>query len=155
MFFFKKKNEVSLEVEDPWAQEGHCFISGNLRVTGEVHFAGNLRIDGRVDGRIGVFEGKRGTLVVSKGAIVNGPVQVTDLITDGTINGEVYVEDKLECRSSAIIKGEVRYQKMNISEGARIEGRCIQRDQEAQQKHTAEVTPFLATRDVTYLKKKA
>lgn len=154
MFFFKKKKDISLEVEDPWAQEGHCFISGNLRVAGEVYFAGNLRIDGRVDGRIGVFDGKRGTLVVSKGAVVNGPVFVTDLITDGTINGEVFVEDKLECRSNAIIKGEVRYRSMNISEGARIEGRCIQRDQE-QKKADSHTTPFLATRDITYLKKKA
>jgi len=113
----------------------HSLISTSVHITGDVKFGGTLRLDGRVDGRVQVRSGKRGTLVVSRDAVVNGPVQVTNLVCDGTINGNVIAEGRVECRSNGRIRGEVRYQKLNIFEGGVIEGRCIQHGDEQAMEH--------------------
>ncbi len=106
----------------------HSLIGYGVIISGDVKFSGSLRIDGRVDGRVNNKPNKRGTLVVSKDAVINGPVEVTNLIVDGKINGNVYASGRIECRANGRIRGEVRYQKLNILEGGTIDGRCIQQD---------------------------
>jgi len=155
----KSNTEVSLDVVDPRSSEGHCFISGNVHISGEVQFGGTLRIDGRVDGKISVFDGKRGTLILSRGAFVNGPVEATEIVTDGTIYGDVYVENKLECRSHSVIKGDMQYGAIQIGEGAQMVGKCTQRSTtqakitEIANSTPQQSTPSLATRDVVSLRK--
>ena len=121
--------DVSLEVVDPRQLESHCLIAGNLHIRGDVYFSGTLRVDGRVDGKVSIYDGGRGQVVVSKGAVINGPVYATNVLADGTISGSMVVEDKLECRAHAVIRGDVIYGSIHISDGARIEARCRQREQ--------------------------
>ena len=147
---FQKKPEGSnfdMATVDTGDEHGHCMISGNLYVRGEVRFAGNLRLDGRVDGKVAVFDGKKGSLILSKGATINGPVQVTTMIADGAVNGDIIVQDRIECRANAVIRGNVQYQSINIAEGAQIEGRCLQQDADALKKSIESMGgAFLATR---------
>lgn len=126
-WFGQKKKETSLDITDPHSTEGHCFISGNVHIQGEVQFGGTLRIDGRIDGKVSVYNGKKGTLILSKGAYINGPVHTTDLVSDGTIQGDVMVANRLECRSHSVIQGEVQYGSIQIVEGAQLIGRCTQK----------------------------
>lgn len=149
--------EVSLEVIDPRDIDGHCLITGNLQIRGDVFFSGQLRVDGRVDGKVSVYEGGRGQLIVSKGAVINGPVFATSVLADGTVNGPMDVQEKLECRPNAVIRGKVVYGSIHISDGARIEAQCKQRDQvnlklvDNGDSNDAGGSPglSLATRDVT------
>ena len=134
-FLFKNKSgreqtgNVSLDVIDPRAIESHCLIAGNLQIRGDVFFSGTLRVDGRIDGKVSIYEGGKGQLVVSKGAVINGPVYATTVLADGTISGTMEVLDKLECRPNAVIRGEVTYGTIHISDGAKIEARCRQAEQ--------------------------
>lgn len=162
MFFSKtkKKKEVSLDVTDPHSMEGHCFISGNVHINGEVQFGGTLRIDGRIDGRVSVYNGKKGTLILSKGAYINGPVITTELITDGTIMGDVMISNRLECRSHSLIQGEIQYGSIQIVEGAQLIGRCTQKGSaraRIEEVANADSTssPSLATRDISLATKKS
>lgn len=145
---------VSLEIVDPRDVDGHCLITGNLQIRGDVYFSGQLRVDGRIDGKVSVFEGGKGQLIVSKGAVVNGPVFVTSILVDGTINGPMEIEDRMECRPNAVIRGRVVYGTMHISDGAKIEAQCQQRAQASPisvvggAERPATSTGFLATRDV-------
>lgn len=152
MFFGSKKpnkeNSSSFDLASQPVAGGHCLISGAISIRGDVVFAGTLRVDGRIDGRITVADGKQGMLIVSKGGIINGPVNVTDVIVDGTINGDIIAQEKVECRRNAFIRGEVHYQNINIAEGARIEGRCIKKDQKAAAQAATVPDSFLATRTV-------
>jgi cytoskeletal protein CcmA (bactofilin family) len=102
---------------------------------------------------VSVFEGGRGQLVVSKGAVINGPVFATTVLVDGTINGPMDVEEKLECRANAVIRGRVVYGSMHITDGAKIEAQCQQRTQLSgapRDDDAPNASPaLLATRDVT------
>lgn len=149
-----KQEGVSLDVVDPRDMDGHCLITGNLQIRGDVYFSGQLRVDGRIDGKVSVFEGGKGQLVVSKGAVINGPVYATTVLVDGTINGPMDVEEKLECRANAVIRGRVVYGSMHITDGAKIEAQCQQRTQVSTghggSDDAASAAPaLLATRDVT------
>ena len=106
----------------------HCLISGPIHIKGDVQFAGQLRLDGRIDGKVTTLEGRNGNLILSKGAIINGPVSVTNMIADGLVNGQISVIDKVECRQHAVIRGDVHYANIHIADGARIEGRCIKHE---------------------------
>ncbi len=133
-FLKGKKNgghsgDVSLDVVDPRSIESHCLIAGNLHIRGDVFFSGTLRVDGRIDGKVSIYDGGKGQLVVSKGAVINGPVYATNVLADGTISGIMEVDDKLECRANAVVRGEVTYSKIHIADGAKIEARCRQREQ--------------------------
>lgn len=144
----KKKTETtSLDVQDHRVMDSHGMIAGNLQINGDVFFAGSLRVDGRIDGKVQVYEGGKGQLVVSQGAVINGPVTVTSAIVDGTVNGVMNVQERLECRTHAIIRGEVTYGSMHTTEGATIEARCQQRDKKAQMQ-TGSGPSLLATRHV-------
>ena len=134
MWFFDKKkkqkrSEISLDLNDVRSEEGHCFISGNISVHGEVQFAGTLRVDGRVEGKVSNYPGKQGTLVVSRGAYINGPVETSNVICDGTIHGNVRVDGRLEVRTHGLIKGDMFYDKLSTAEGAELIGKCHQRQQ--------------------------
>jgi cytoskeletal protein CcmA (bactofilin family) len=148
-----KAESVSLEVVDPRDIDGHCLITGNLQIRGDVYFSGQLRVDGRIDGKVSVFEGGRGQLVVSKGAVINGPVYANTVLVDGTINGPMDVEEKLECRPNAVIRGRVIYGSIHISDGAKIEAQCQQRTTISVPQGGTDENPsaplLLATRDVT------
>lgn len=152
----KASSDVSLEVIDPRDIDGHCLITGNLQIRGDVYFSGQLRVDGRVDGKVSVYEGGRGQLIVSKGAVINGPVIATSVLADGTVNGPMDVLEKLECRANAVIRGRVVYGSIHITDGAKIEAQCKQRDQQflkpvesgGGEEGTAP-SVSLATRDVT------
>lgn len=161
MWFFgkkkAKKSEVSLDLNDVQHQDSHCFISGNIAVHGEVQFAGTLRVDGRIEGRVSNYPGKQGTLVVSKGAYINGPVETTNVICDGTIHGTVRTENRLEVRSHGVIKGEMFYDKLSTMDGAQLIGKCHQRNDGSVKLESVGSPRFshaLATRDVSILSNK-
>lgn len=132
MFWQKKKNDESSSIFDfpnaDMQERQHSLIGYGVAITGEVRFAGSLRIDGRVDGRVDVKPKKRGVLVVSKDAVINGPVNVTNLIVDGTINGDIHASGRIECRVNGRIKGKIRYQNLTIIDGATVDGQCIKLD---------------------------
>ncbi len=148
----KRDENVSLDVIDPRDIESHCLISGNLHIRGDVFFSGTLRVDGRIDGKVSIYDGGKGQLILSKGAVIHGPVKVTSALVDGTISGIINVDEKLECRSNAVIRGEVTYGSIYMANGAKLEARCHQHEKS----HLKEVTsegifqqPLLATRDIT------
>lgn len=131
MFWNKNKEKETSVFDFPNAdkqERQHSMIGYGVTLNGNIRFAGSLRIDGRVDGRVDVKPEKRGTLVVSRDAVINGPVTVTNLVVDGTINGDVDATGRVECRANGRIKGEVRYQKLNILEGGTVDGRCLKTD---------------------------
>lgn len=98
-------------------------IGAGTTVRGDLVFEGGLRIDGEVHGNVTVAEGKPGTLVVSEKARVDGRIEVTHVVINGTVNGPVVARDYLELQSKARIAGDVSYRTLEMHVGAIIHGR--------------------------------
>ncbi len=91
-------------------------------ITGEVRFADGLRIDGEVIGNITCSGEGRTLLVISDKAKVTGKVRAGHVIINGTVNGPVIAEDLLELQPKARIVGDVRYEALEMHQGATIDG---------------------------------
>lgn len=129
MIFKKEKTtETSTSLEHQEVQKHtHSIIAENLHIVGDIRFAGTLRVDGRVDGKIELIKKQTGTLILSTTAQINGPVSTTNLVSNGVINGRVYADGKLECRNNSRINGHVQYGSLDLDNGAIIEGRCTKK----------------------------
>ena len=97
-------------------------IGEGTAVHGELRFGEGLRIDGEVHGDV-VAAGDRPTLlVISENARVHGKVIAGHVIINGEVVGPVESNDLLELQSKARIVGDVRYESLEMHQGARING---------------------------------
>jgi cytoskeletal protein CcmA (bactofilin family) len=91
-------------------------------ITGEIRFADGLRIDGEVHGNIGAIGDTKSLLVISEKARVHGKVRAGHVIINGSIEGPVMAEELLELQPKARIVGDVRYEALEMHQGATIDG---------------------------------
>jgi cytoskeletal protein CcmA (bactofilin family) len=102
-------------------------IGAGARIEGNVTFTGGLRVDGEIFGNIRTEHGQPGTLVISEQANIQGEINVGHVVINGTVVGPVFAEDSLELLPKARVTGDVAYNKIEMQQGAIVEGRLIHR----------------------------
>ena len=100
-------------------------IGAGTRIEGNVIFSGGLRVDGEIRGNISCSNGAQGTLVISEKASVEGAVTVGHVVIIGTVIGPVCASESLELLSSARVTGDVEYHRIEMQQGAVIQGRMV------------------------------
>lgn len=91
-------------------------------ITGELRFADGLRIDGEVVGDV-ISDGEGySILVISEKARVTGKVIAGHVIINGTVVGPISSSTLLELQPKAQITGDVRYEVLEMHQGATIDG---------------------------------
>lgn len=91
-------------------------------VTGELKFSDGLRIDGEVVGNIFATGDRHTMLVISEKAKVTGRIRAGHVIINGLVVGPVESEDLLELQPKARIVGDVKYESLEMHQGATIDG---------------------------------
>ena len=91
-------------------------------ITGELRFADGLRIDGEVVGDVVAAGEGYSILVISEKARVTGKVNAGHVIVNGTVIGPIHSSDLLELQPKAQITGDVRYEVLEMHQGATIDG---------------------------------
>lgn len=100
-------------------------IGAGTVITGDISFTGGLRIDGEVRGNVSAAGESSATLVVSEHARIEGAVNVSHLIVNGTINGPIVSNEFIELQPRARIIGDIDYRSIEMSLGAVIDGRLV------------------------------
>lgn len=100
-------------------------IGAGTTISGDITFAGGMRIDGEVHGNIRTIEGKEGTLVISEHARIEGEITVSHLVINGTVMGPVNATEFLELQPRARVTGDVEYNNIEMHLGAVVQGRLI------------------------------
>jgi cytoskeletal protein CcmA (bactofilin family) len=101
---------------------GTTLISHDTVIVGNVHFSGNLDIEGLVQGNIIAQSGKEALLrVVGKGR-VEGEIRVPCVIINGEVHGNVYSSKHLELASKSRVQGNVFYTLVEMAAGAEVNG---------------------------------
>ncbi|MBA4177643.1 MAG: cell shape determination protein CcmA [Leptothrix sp. (in: Bacteria)] len=91
-------------------------------VQGQLHFIDGLRIDGEVHGDV-VNEGDgHSLLVISENGRVHGKVKAGHVIISGEVRGPVHAHELLELQPKARVVGDVRYDLLEMHQGAVVEG---------------------------------
>lgn len=115
--FSKKQNKPQNRIDS--------LIGAGTSINGNLSFSGGLRVDGEVKGNIIAVPGKPSTLVLSEHGSVKGEINVTHLVVNGVIEGQVHAEEYMELQSKARVVGDVHYKTLETQLGAIVEGRLI------------------------------
>jgi cytoskeletal protein CcmA (bactofilin family) len=127
--FSKKHSKPQTQIDS--------LIGAGTIIEGNLNFSGGLRIDGQVNGNVVAAQGKPSTLVLSEHAQVNGEVNVTHLVINGSISGPVFASEYMELQSKAKVNGDVHYTTLEIQLGAIVDGRLIHSNTAVQDKVVA------------------
>lgn len=91
-------------------------------IRGELQFTDGLRIDGEVQGDVVAAAQDNSILVISEKARVIGKVKAGHVIINGHVTGPVQADALLELQPKAVIVGDVKYEALEMHQGATIEG---------------------------------
>ena len=89
-------------------------------LTGEMSSEGDIRVDGKVSGKLTA----KGKIVAGEGAVINGILACSNIDCWGTIEGDIYVSELLALKSTAVITGHIYTRKLQVEIGAQINGSC-------------------------------
>jgi cytoskeletal protein CcmA (bactofilin family) len=103
-------------------------IGPGTKVTGDLVTEGTIRIEGRVEGN--VRAGK--AVVLGKDGTVEGTILTQDAVISGRLVGTLTAESRLELQASSRIDGEVHARRMQLVEGAILNGTVNMGDRSSQ-----------------------
>ncbi len=99
--------------------EARCSVIGiDLMIKGDVQSAGNLQVDGTVEGDV-----KGRHLTVGRDGRIDGSVRAETAHLSGSVSGQVNATF-VKLGKSARIVGDITYKTLSIEEGASFEGHC-------------------------------
>jgi cytoskeletal protein CcmA (bactofilin family) len=99
-------------------------ISADMKIVGSVESAGDIQIDGAIDGDV-----SSRTLTVSDTATVRGSIAADTVRVSGTVKGGINAKSVTLTRS-AKVEGDIVHQALAIESGASFEGQCKRMDGE-------------------------
>lgn len=93
-------------------------IGPGMTIVGDCETDGTVRVEGTVEGSIKA--GK--AVVVGKQGTVTGDVITQDAVVSGRVKGTLVAQSRLELQATCHIEGEVRTRRMQLEEGAVLNG---------------------------------
>jgi cytoskeletal protein CcmA (bactofilin family) len=93
-------------------------ISTDLKVIGDLHCAGDIQIEGTVEGDI-----KSQTVTVGEGAHVSGSIYGQTVRVSGNVEGQIEAQS-VTLAKTAQVTGDVVHETLSIEAGAHLEGMC-------------------------------
>lgn len=103
------------------AEEIATILGPGTSLSGTLRFEDSLMIRGSFKGDIEA----KGALYIDEHAVVDaGRVRAMSIVVAGQVKGDIEAADKVELKSSAQVRGNVRAAKLRIADGVIFEGRC-------------------------------
>ena len=118
------------------------FIGKDCRVGGSIFVSGGLKVDGEVDGKIE----SEGFVTVGKTGVVKSDIFAEECLISGNVNGNIEVKEVLELEKSAVLNGDITAKILKIHSGAIFNGNCLmasdsKKNKKDKNKILAEQTP--------------
>jgi cytoskeletal protein CcmA (bactofilin family) len=96
-------------------------ILSGTEISGDIVSNSNLLIEGEIIGNISCS----GKVQIGTSGKIKGNLVCVNADVEGSLDGELTIENLLILRSTARIKGDIQTLKLNIEEGAFFEGACV------------------------------
>ncbi len=110
-------------------------------LTGELRFSDGIRIDGEVRGDVIALGSEPSLVVIGEKARVLGKVKAGHVIINGEVKGPVESYERLDLQPRARIFGDVRYEALEMHQGASISGELIPLEAAQRAASSAQVAP--------------
>ena len=95
-------------------------IAKGLKIVGSVTAEGLVEVNGQIEGELHCT-----SLVIARGAHVNGIVAAERVVVDGKVEGPIQGGDVV-LKSQAHVVGDIHHQSLAIESGAFFDGRSVQ-----------------------------
>ncbi len=109
----------------------HTLISRATRVVGDLHFTGELQLEGKVTGNIIAENEKDAKLVIADTGVVEGEIRAPIVIVNGKVLGNIYSSKHLELAAKGNVVGTVHYHSIEMVKGAQVNGSMVNTQQQA------------------------
>lgn len=96
------------------------FISNNLILNGNIEFQGNIRIDGKVTGKIQC----QNIVTVGEEAQIDADIVAKNLISSGQTNGSVLAEESVHLSQNGKLTGNIKTRNLEIDKFFSFAGLC-------------------------------
>ncbi len=110
----KKENEFRNDAKT-------AYQTPDCKITGTVKFDGQMRVDGKVDGKIIT---DNGDLVIGETGTVNADINTKSAIIEGRVEGKITASDKVVLKQKAHLIGDLQAKTLVVEEGVVFVGRC-------------------------------
>ncbi len=117
----------------------HTLISRATRVNGDLHFTGELQIEGKVTGNIYADDEKDAKLVIADTGLVEGEIRVPVVIVNGKVIGNIHSNKHLELAAKGNVTGTVHYNSIEMVKGAQLNGSMVNNQSQQTNPATAAV----------------
>ncbi len=97
------------------------FIGADASFEGNLEFAGTIRVDGRVKGKI---TSKDGTVIVGEKAVVDADMAVGAAVIMGKLNGSIDAVERIEVFPPGRVGGDMQAPVISIEPGGIFNGTC-------------------------------
>ena len=117
MFFSNKPSKPQNRID--------TLVGVDTRIQGDITFSGGLRVDGFIKGNVLAKGDTPCTLVLSENAKIEGKIQVSHVVINGTVLGPVHATEYVELQPKARVSGDVFYKTLEMHLGAIVEGKLV------------------------------
>lgn len=118
---FNKKND-DLKTSNGLA---HTLVSRTTEIIGDMHFSGELIIEGRVKGNIYAEDDSDALIRVAEKGSVEGEICVPSAIINGLVQGDVRSAKHIELAAKAVVVGSVYYHLIEMVMGSEVNGNLM------------------------------
>ena len=97
-----------------------CNIAKGTTIEGNFKAQSNIRLEGIIDGDVQCI----GRIVLSEQAKIKGQVDCHTILCRGYVTGDIRAKNTIHLHATAVVEGNISYQKLQIDEGAVFNGRA-------------------------------
>lgn len=115
---------------DPPQARIDTLIGKAARVQGDLDFKGGLHLDGHIIGAVRSDQSRESALSVSETGYIEGPVQVPNVVLNGTIRGDIHAIERVVLGATAKVEGNLYYGIIEMTLGAQIIGKLVRLEPE-------------------------
>ena len=116
--FNNNKKENGVKTSGPSKGVAPSLLSSDLNITGNLESAGDMQIDGTIDGDIKSF-----TLTVSESGVIRGTVDAEEVTDAGSVTGQIKARHVILIKGAKVIADLIQ-DRLSIEPGAFFEGNC-------------------------------
>jgi|VirMetMinimDraft_7_1064189.scaffolds.fasta_scaffold29778_3 cytoskeletal protein CcmA (bactofilin family) len=98
-----------------------CNIASGTTINGDFKAESNIRLEGSIYGNVSCS----GRIVMSQNAHIKGDIICQNIVSEGKVEGNIVVKEKVHLFSTAIIEGNIKYATLQIEDGAIFNGQAM------------------------------
>jgi cytoskeletal protein CcmA (bactofilin family) len=100
------------------------FLDKGTNITGELEFAGTLRIDGNFHGSISTGD----ILIIGEHAMVHADIRAGEVEIHGQVLGTIEAKRRVEISVTGRVRGDIQTPVLTVNPGALLDGRTRMAD---------------------------